>query len=102
MPNMSIDIIYTIFILLLLLNVITFALYGIDKHAAKKGTQRISERTLLLLALLGGSPAAWIARHYFHHKTSKRSFVIRFWLVVLIQMVCIIAYLAIHFHPLLP
>ena len=99
---MSIDLIVTIFILLLLLNVLTFVLYGRDKHAAKKGTQRISERMLLLLALLGGSPAAWIARHYFHHKTSKRSFVIRFWLVVLIQLVCILAYLAIHFHPLLP
>ena len=102
MPHMSIDIIYAICILLLLLNILTFALYGIDKRAAKKGTQRISERMLLLLALLGGSPAAWIARHYFHHKTSKRSFVIRFWLVVFIQMVCILAYLAIHFHLLLP
>ena len=99
---MSINIISAIFILLLLLNVLTFALYGIDKQAAKKGTWRISERILLLLALLGGSPAAWIARHYFHHKTNKRPFVIRFWLIVFIQMVCIIAYLAIHFHPLHP
>ncbi|QBD75388.1 DUF1294 domain-containing protein [Ktedonosporobacter rubrisoli] len=99
---MSINILSTVFILLLLLNVLTFAVYGRDKHAAKKGTWRISERTLLLLALLGGSPAAWLARHYFHHKTSKRSFVIRFWFVVFIQMVCIIAYLAIHFHPLHP
>jgi hypothetical protein len=62
----------------------------------------LSERTLLLLALLGGSPAAWVARHYFHHKTSKRSFVIRFRLIVLIQAVCMLAYLATHFHPLFP
>jgi uncharacterized membrane protein YsdA (DUF1294 family) len=99
---MNIGILSSILIFLLLLNVLTFALYGRDKHAAQKGTQRISERTLLLLALLGGSPGAWIARHYFHHKTSKRSFVIRFWLVVLIQMVCILAFLAFQFHALLP
>ena len=36
-------------------NVVTFALYGIDKHRAKKGRWRIPERTLL-------SPAAcWAA-----------------------------------------
>jgi uncharacterized membrane protein YsdA (DUF1294 family) len=83
---------------LLLLNVLTFVLYGMDKRAAKEGGMwRVPEATLLLLALLGGSPAAWFARRYFRHKTSKNSFVIRFWLMVFVQ-VCAAAYLAIRFY----
>ena len=50
-------------------NVVTFALYGIDKHRAKKGRWRIPERTLLLLPLLGGSGGGILGMAAFHHKT---------------------------------
>lgn len=43
---------------LLLVNVVTFFTYGIDKYKAKKGKWRISEATLLLMAFLGGSIGA--------------------------------------------
>ncbi len=83
---------------LVILNAVTFFLYGMDKRAAQNsGMWRVPEATLLLLALLGGSPAAWFARKYFRHKTSKGTFVIRFWLVVLIQM-CMVAWLLISFY----
>lgn len=49
-------------------NVVTFALYGIDKHRAKKGRWRIPERTLLL-PLLGGSVGGILGMAAFHHKT---------------------------------
>ena len=49
-------------------NVVTFALYGIDKHRAKKGRWRIPERTLLLLPLLGGSVGGILGMAAFHHK----------------------------------
>ncbi len=50
-------------------NVVTFALYGIDKYRAKKGRWRIPERTLLLLPLLGGSVGGILGMAAFHHKT---------------------------------
>ena len=48
-----------IFYYLAIINVITFIVYGIDKLKAKKSRWRISEATLLLLAVLGGSIGAW-------------------------------------------
>lgn len=45
---------------LLAINAVTFIVYGIDKYKAKKAKWRISEATLLLLAVLGGSIGAWI------------------------------------------
>ena len=50
-------------------NVVTFALYGIDKYRAKKGRWRIPERTLLLLPLLGGSVGGILGMAAFHYKT---------------------------------
>ena len=43
------------FYYLVLINVITFIAYGIDKLKAKKGKWRIPEATLLLLAIVGGA-----------------------------------------------
>ena len=40
---------------LIVINVVTFLVYGIDKWMAKKGSWRISEATLLILAVIGGS-----------------------------------------------
>lgn len=45
---------------LLAINAVTFIVYGIDKYKAKKAKWRISEATLLLLAVLGGSVGAWV------------------------------------------
>jgi uncharacterized membrane protein YsdA (DUF1294 family) len=48
--------------------------------------RRIPERSLLTAALLGGSPAAFVAGRMMRHKTVKRSFRVRFALVVVIQL----------------
>lgn len=50
-------------------NLVTLALYGIDKARARRGKWRIPEKTLLLLPLLGGSVGALAGMHLFHHKT---------------------------------
>lgn len=63
-----------IIIILLAINVITFITYGIDKWKAKHGKWRISEATLLLLALLGGSIGAWLGMKAWHHKTMHLKF----------------------------
>lgn len=51
-----------------------FALYGIDKSRAKRGVWRISERALLLSALLMGGPGAWAGMEFFRHKTKRPRF----------------------------
>ena len=61
---------------LLIINIFTFLLYGADKYKARRGEWRIKESVLLGLAAAGGSPAAWIAMYFFHHKTKKPKFFI--------------------------
>ena len=56
------------------INAITFVVYGIDKYKAKKAKWRISEATLLLLAVLGGSIGAWMGMRVWHHKTMHKKF----------------------------
>ncbi len=59
---------------LVVINVITFAVYGLDKYKAGKQKWRISERTLLLLAFLGGSIGALLGMLIWHHKIRKPKF----------------------------
>ena len=59
---------------LLAVNIATFFLYGIDKYKAKKGRWRISEATLLLMAVIGGSIGAWAGMRLWHHKTVHKKF----------------------------
>ena len=56
------------------LNLAAFLLYGWDKRAARLDRRRISERSLLLAAGLGGLLGAWVGMSVFRHKTKKRSF----------------------------
>ena len=59
---------------LLSVNLLTFLAFGIDKWKAKPKRWRITEAALLLLAALGGSPAALLAMRVFHHKTLHKKF----------------------------
>jgi len=59
---------------LIALNFLAFAAFGIDKMKAEAGAWRVQESTLLLLALLGGSPGAYFGRAAFRHKTRKQPF----------------------------
>ena len=63
-------------IYLLAVNLLTFALMGIDKWKSKhEGKRRIRERTLFVWAVLGGSVGGICGMRLFHHKTKHRSFV---------------------------
>ena len=59
---------------LILVNIIAFAAFGIDKRKAVKHKYRISEATLLGLALIGGATGALAGIYLFHHKTKKLLF----------------------------
>jgi uncharacterized membrane protein YsdA (DUF1294 family) len=70
-------------------NVLTFLVYGIDKWKAKKGKWRISEATLLLLAIIGGSIGAWLGMKAWHHKTMHKKFKYGIPLIILAQIALI-------------
>jgi uncharacterized membrane protein YsdA (DUF1294 family) len=59
---------------LIVLSLITFILYGIDKAQSVRKGWRIPEAFLHLLALAGGFPGGWTGRAIFHHKTQKGFF----------------------------
>ena len=71
---------------LLGINAVTFIIYGIDKYKAKKAKWRISEATLLLLAVLGGSIGAWMGMKVWHHKTMHKKFKYGIPAILLIQI----------------
>ncbi len=74
------------------ITIITFAAFGFDKGMAKAGKARIPEAVLLALTFSGGTIGALLGRYMFNHKTSKKSFRAKFWVVVLIQIMIIVAY----------
>lgn len=74
---------------LLIINMITFIVFGIDKYRARKNLWRISEATLFLLAIIGGSVGAELGIHVFHHKTRHLRFVIGIPLILILQVVLI-------------
>ena len=58
----------------LVINLITFILYGVDKRRAKRGQWRIPEKTLLTGTWLLGGVGAWLAMRIFRHKTKHIAF----------------------------
>ena len=77
---------------LLAINAVAFIMYGIDKYKAKEAKWRISEATLLLLAVLGGSIGAWMGMKVWHHKTMHKKFKYGIPAILLIQ-IALMAYL---------
>ena len=71
---------------LLVINAVAFFVYGIDKLKARKGRWRISEATLLLLALVGGSIGSWLGMKVWHHKTMHRKFQYGLPVILLLQL----------------
>lgn len=61
---------------LLLINTVSFSIFGIDKLKAKHDSWRISENTLLISSILGGASGALLGMIVFRHKTSKTKFYI--------------------------
>ena len=82
---------------LLAVNITTFLVYGIDKYKAKKERWRISEATLLLMAVIGGSIGAWAGMRLWHHKTMHKKFKYGIPLIIIMQ-VALAVYLLTNFE----
>ena len=71
----------------IVINIITFLVFGYDKWQAKNNKRRISEFNLLLLAGVGGTIGGLIGMNFFKHKTNKFSFILSFYAIVILQIV---------------
>lgn len=70
-----------------LINLVAWGLMGVDKHRAQKHEWRIPERTLFVVALLGGSLGAVLGMYLWRHKTKHWYFVIGMPLILAVQIV---------------
>ena len=75
---------------LLAVNIATFFLYGIDKYKARKGRWRISEATLLMMAVIGGSIGAWSGMRLWHHKTMHKKFKYGIPIIIILQVALVV------------
>ncbi|GLQ19021.1 DUF1294 domain-containing protein [Maritalea porphyrae] len=73
------------------LNLCSFVLFGWDKRASIKSYRRVSERTLLLAAYLGGALGAIIASQLFRHKTQKQPFKMFLWFALPTNLAVLLA-----------
>lgn len=79
--NFDISIFY-----LILINLVAFIVFGIDKYKAKKRSWRIPESNLIILAMLGGSLGGLIGMYVFRHKTNKLKFTIGMPMILLLNI----------------
>lgn len=75
------------------INLIGFAMMGIDKYKAKKRGFRIPEATLFIVAVIGGSIGSILGMYTFRHKTRHRSFVYGMPFILIVQIALVIALL---------
>ncbi|MGY8768115.1 MAG: DUF1294 domain-containing protein [Pirellulales bacterium] len=73
-------------VLVAVLSLITFVMYGYDKRQAVNDGRRISEKNLHLFSFFGGWPGALAGQKFFRHKTQKTSFQITFWVLLVVHV----------------
>lgn len=82
----------------LIVNLIGFAIMGIDKRKAVKGAFRIPEATLFVVALIGGSIGSLLGIYTFRHKTRKWYFVYGMPAILILQIVAV--FLLLFYAPI--
>lgn len=60
---------------------------GMDKSKAKRGKWRISEKTLMMIAFIGGSCGMLLGMHYFRHKTKHKLFTIGVPSILIVELI---------------
>ncbi len=81
-----------ILLYLLAINIFGFFIMWLDKYKAKKGSWRISEKTLFIVTALGGGIGTIAGMYTFRHKTQKLNFVIGFPFITILEIIGIIYY----------
>ena len=80
---------------IVVINLVSFMMFGIDTYKARRGQWRISEATLLAVAAIGGSIGAWMGMKVWHHKTLHSKF--RYGVpIILLVHIALMAYFCGH------
>lgn len=79
---------------IIIINLILFILMGIDKRKAKLHKWRISEKTLFIFSLLGGSIGGILGIYTFKHKTRHFKFTLGFPIILILQLIILYLYLS--------
>lgn len=82
-----------IIIYLVVINILLFLIMWWDKYEAKVGDWRVSEKTLFIFALLGGSIGGIAGMYLFRHKTKKWYFKFGFPIILILQIILIMYFL---------
>ena len=77
---------------ILVVNMVTFVIYGLDKWKARHDRWRVPESVLIFLAIIGGSPAAILAMRMFNHKTNKNKFAFGIPIILFLHLTALIFY----------
>ena len=77
-----------------IINLVGFFAMFLDKQKAKRGKWRIPEKTLFLLAIIGGSLGTTLGMHVFRHKTKHWYFKLGMPMILIVQIVLIIYFSA--------
>lgn len=72
------------------INIVAFITIAIDKRKAKKKNYRISENTLIIISIVGGSIGTLLGMTIFRHKTKKKKFCIGVPIIYLINQFMIL------------
>ena len=72
---------------IVIINIISFIAFGVDKSKSEKNQWRIKESTLIIISLLGGSSGSMMGMIVFHHKLSKKKFYIGIPLIFILNKV---------------
>lgn len=85
---MKLEYIFAIYIAIV--NLIAYILYATDKYKSKKTGWRISERALIISALVGGSVGALLAMKMFRHKTKHKKFTLGVPFILVLQIILLL------------
>ncbi|MCC8162786.1 MAG: DUF1294 domain-containing protein [Lachnospiraceae bacterium] len=83
---------YVITAYFIIVNLVGFALMGIDKRKARKHLWRIPEKTLFLASIIGGSVGTLLGMYVFHHKTKHWYFVVGMPLILIVHIILFVKF----------
>jgi uncharacterized membrane protein YsdA (DUF1294 family) len=87
----TVQIILLILIYIVAINLVAIMMFVVDKSAAQRGSRRISESTLLTIALVGGSIGSITAQQLIRHKTYKQPFKGQLYSIAVLHVVILTA-----------
>ena len=84
--------IYIVIIYLLIINTVAFITSAYDKHVSRLNgrVRRISEKTLILMAVLGGSIGLYVSMYTLRHKTKHIKFTLGVPLIIILQLAAVV------------